>query len=75
MYIVAIGWLYVVLMMALTAKSVAAGLFTFLAWGLAPVALILWAAGGPARRRAKALREMPDKPLHPQNGADPRRDQ
>ncbi len=52
MYIVAIGWLWVVLMMALTESSLTAGLLTFFFYGLAPLALFLWLAGTPARRRA-----------------------
>ncbi len=54
MYIVAIGWLYVVLMMALTESGVTAGILTFLFYGLAPLALFLWLVGTPARRRRSA---------------------
>lgn len=54
MYIVAIGWLWVVLMMALTESGVTAGILTFLFYGLAPLALFLWLAGTPARRRRSA---------------------
>lgn len=51
MYIIAIGWLYVVLMMALTSPSVVAGVLTFFFYGLAPCALFLWLIGTPQRRR------------------------
>ncbi len=51
MYIVAIGWLWVVLMMALTETGAIAGILTFFFYGLAPLALFLWLAGTPARRR------------------------
>lgn len=51
MYIVAIGWLWVVLMMAVTESSITAGLLTFIFYGLAPLALFLWLAGTPARRK------------------------
>ena len=54
MYIVAIGWLWVVLMMALTEAGVTAGILTFLFYGLAPLALFLWLVGTPARRRRSA---------------------
>ena len=57
MYIVAIAWLYVVVMMALTESSVVAGLATFLFYGLAPVALLVWLMGTPQRRRARKARE------------------
>ncbi len=45
MYIVAIAWLYVVLMMALTETSVVAGIATFVLYGLAPLSLFLWLSG------------------------------
>ncbi|WP_313951904.1 hypothetical protein [Accumulibacter sp.] len=51
MYIVAIGWLYVTILMALTETSVVAGVLTLLFYGLLPTALLLWLFGGPARRR------------------------
>jgi len=50
MYIVAIGWLYVVVLMALAETSVIAGLATFVFYGLIPVSLILWLGGTKARR-------------------------
>lgn len=50
-YIVAIAWLYVVLMMALTETSIVAGIATFAFYGLAPLALFLWLVGTPQRRR------------------------
>ncbi|MCZ7655105.1 MAG: hypothetical protein M5R42_13790 [Rhodocyclaceae bacterium] len=53
MYIVAIGWLWVVLMMALTEASLTAGILTFLFYGLFPLALFLWLMGTPQRRRAQ----------------------
>jgi hypothetical protein len=51
MYIVAIAWIYVTLLMALTETNVTAGILTFGLYGLAPLALLLWLTGGPARRR------------------------
>ncbi|MBF6989723.1 MULTISPECIES: hypothetical protein [Cupriavidus] len=57
MYIVAIGWLYVALMMAITEHTVVAGVATFVFYGLAPVALVLYILGTPARRRRKAQAE------------------
>ena len=53
MYIVAIAWIYVVLMMSITETSFIAGLMTFFWYALAPLALFLWLAGTPQRRRAK----------------------
>lgn len=57
MYIVAIGWLYVALMMAITETSVVAGAATFLFYGLAPVALVLYILGTPGRRRRRKAEE------------------
>lgn len=60
MYIVAIGWLYVALMMAITETNVVAGVATFLLYGLAPVSIVLYIMGTPGRRRrrkAEAERE------------------
>jgi hypothetical protein len=54
MYIVAIAWLYVTLMMAVTEKSITAGVLTFVFYGLLPCALLVWLIGTPARRRASA---------------------
>jgi hypothetical protein len=71
MYIVAIGWLWVVLMMAVTETSIRAGILTFIFYGLAPLALFLWLAGTPARRR----RSMLDEKVRQENGADPGRDE
>ena len=60
-YIVAIAWLYVVLMMALTETSVVAGLATFVAYGLAPLSLFLWLVGTPERRRRRRSARDPDE--------------
>lgn len=54
MHIVAIAWLYVTLMMAITEKSITAGVLTFVFYGLLPGALILWLGG--TRRRHRAAR-------------------
>lgn len=51
MYIIAIAWLYVALMLAITARSAVGGVLSFLFYGLAPLALFLWLMGAPERRR------------------------
>lgn len=51
MYVVAIAWLYVTLLMALAERNVVAGVMTFLLYGLGPLALLLWLLGTPQRRR------------------------
>lgn len=57
MYIIAIAWLYVVLIAAISDTTVVGGVLTFVFWGLGPLALFLWLAGTPARHRAAARRE------------------
>jgi hypothetical protein len=74
MYIVAIGWLFVVLMVALTETSVTAGILSFFFYGLAPLALFLWLVGTPARRRRLA-REALDQKVGEDNRGDARRNQ
>lgn len=63
MYIVVIGWLYVALMMAVaeatnTTGTVLGAIVTFLLYGLAPMALVIYVLGTPARRRAVRAREL-----------------
>lgn len=57
MYIVVIGWLYVVLMMSITEHSVIAAIMTFLLYGILPLSIILYVTGAPARRRKKLADE------------------
>jgi hypothetical protein len=57
MYIVAIAWIYVVLMMSITEQSVVAGVMTFLLYGLLPLALILYLMGVPERKRRRLRAE------------------
>lgn len=58
MYVIAIAWLYVTLLMAATETSVTAGILTFIFYGMAPLALLVWLLGTPQRRRNKA--KLPD---------------
>jgi len=57
MYIVAIAWLYVTVLMAATEPSLVAGILTFVFYGLLPCALLLWLFGTPQRRRRKLAQE------------------
>lgn len=57
MWIVAIAWMYVTLMMALAEATnpqgtVIGAVFTFLLYGVGPLALVLYLLGAPARRKA-----------------------
>ncbi len=57
MHIVAIGWLYVALMMAITETSITAGVLTLLFYGLFPVAIILYISGSKQRKRKRAAEQ------------------
>ena len=62
MHLVVIAWLYVALMMAVaeatnTTGTVLGAIFTFLLYGLLPVALVVYLMSTPARRRAIKARE------------------
>lgn len=57
MYIVAIAWTYVVLMMSVTEESVIAGIMTFLLYGVFPLAIILYLMGTPQRKRDRLKNE------------------
>lgn len=68
MYIVAIAWIYVVLMMSITEHSVVAGIMTFLLYGALPLAIILYVMDSPRRRRRRQEAEQvqaENRPLDP----------
>ena len=89
MYVIAIGWLYVTLLMAATEANITAGVLTFTLYGAAPLALFLWLFGTPQRRRNRRSadrrlpgdgqqplsREVIDDTVGKDNGADARSDQ
>lgn len=62
MYLVAIAWLYVALMMALAEAThvngtVLGAIVTFLLYGLLPTGLIMYVMGTPLRRKARLATE------------------
>ena len=62
MYLIAIAWLYVALMMAVAEAtspigSVVGAVFTFVLYGVGPVSLVIYLIGTPARRKAAKARE------------------
>jgi hypothetical protein len=87
MYVIAIGWLYVTLLMAATEANLTAGVLTFYLpakrnpryakrlYGAAPLALFLWVMGTPQRRRNRLFREAGDDAVGKDNGSDARHDQ
>ena len=77
MYLVAIGWIYVVLMVAVVEAlssngTVLGAVFTFLLWGVLPLAIVLYLLRTPARRWERQARAAersgaldPDRGGHP----------
>ena len=60
--LVVVGWLYVAAMMAVAEAghaqgSIVGAVFTFVLYGAAPVALIVYLMGRPLRRAARQRRE------------------
>ena len=56
MYIVAIAWIYVVLMVSVMQTTFFRGVMTFIFTGILPLALLLFLIGTPQRRRNQAAR-------------------
>ncbi len=66
MYLVAIAWMYVVVMMAVAEAmspvgTVLGAIITFVFYGLMPVALVLYILGTPGRRRARLKAEAAER--------------
>lgn len=62
MYIVVIGWMFVVLLMAVAEAlspqgSVLGAVVTFVLYGLLPLSIVLYVLGTPMRRRARLRAE------------------
>ena len=53
MYIVAIAWFYVVMMMSITEQTATAGVMTFLFYGILPLTVILYLMGTPRRKHQR----------------------
>jgi hypothetical protein len=73
MYIVAIGWAYVILMMAITASSIGKALAILIFLGVLPIALFVYVADGPRRRRRSM--PLPDQVSDQTDAADSQADQ
>lgn len=71
MYVVAIAWIYVIALVALTQPTFVRGLATFVFAGLAPLALWLWLVGTPQRRRNRARARQRDGAPDPAGSVDP----
>ena len=71
LYIIAIGWAYVVLMMAVTAKSFIAGALTFIFYSLLPLGIVFYITLKQLRRSRMVAQERLNQP----DRADPQPDQ
>ncbi len=72
MYIVAIGWAYVILMMAITSNSLGKGLAVLFFLGVLPLGLFVYAFG--RRRPGKRSVTMIDQVAGQRDGTDSQRD-
>lgn len=71
MYIIAIGWLYVTVLIAANEPSIVAGVISFLFYGLVPCSLLLWISASKVRRQRKAYQELlANQRLNDGNGSD-----
>lgn len=75
MYVIAIGWLYITLLMAVTEPSLTAGILTFVVYGAAPLALLLWLLGTPQRRRDQLSQKMINRTVTQKDGSNAGTDQ
>lgn len=62
MYLVAIAWIYVVLMMAVaeavsTTGTVLGAIFTFVLYGVLPLSIVMYILGTPGRKRLRKAAE------------------
>jgi hypothetical protein len=70
MWIVAVAWIYVVGLMALTEPSVVAGIMTFLAYCVLPLSILYYLSGSKRRRlRNRAIAEAAARQRAEQNQA------
>jgi hypothetical protein len=70
MYLVAIGWIYVVLMMCVAEATSSNGtvlgaLITFVLYGLLPLSLLMYIMGTPGRKRALLQKELAQRDQTP----------
>ena len=70
MYIIAIGWLYVTLLIAVNERSVFLGIISFVFYGLLPCGILLWMSASKVRRQRRAYREMLAQKETPKNPSE-----
>ncbi len=75
MYLVAIAWIYVVLMMAVaeaqsTQGTVLGAIVTFVLYGVLPLSVVLYIMGAPRRRKRRQAAEQALQPGPPAEARD-----
>ena len=71
MYIVAIAWLYVALLMAAAQPSLFTGVASFLFYGVLPMSIVLWISGTKVRRQRQRHKELlADQRARDSDGSD-----
>jgi membrane protein implicated in regulation of membrane protease activity len=76
MHIIAIAWVFVVVMMALaevtsTEGTALGAIFTLLLYGALPLSIVLYVMGTPMRRRAREKQEMIQAKISTDDSANP----
>lgn len=62
LYLIAIAWIYVVLLMSLTESSLIAAVMTFIFYCVIPLGLVLYILSSSARKRQIRERELAQQP-------------
>ena len=70
MYLVSIGWIYVVLLMSVAEATSSNGtvlgaLITFVLYGVLPLSLLMYIMGTPGRKRALRQKELAERERSP----------
>jgi Na+/serine symporter len=79
MHIVALGWMFVVVLMSLAEATspqatVLGALFTLALYGLLPLAIVLYVMNTPHRKRARRRAEMEEAAAHAESTSHEGRD-
>lgn len=75
MWIVAIAWIYVVGLMAVTEKSIVAGVMTFVGYCVIPLSILFYLTGGKRRRARREAAESASRDGVADGGGSGRDDQ
>lgn len=68
MWIVAVAWIYVVVLMAATEPTVTGGIMTFLAYCVVPLSILFYLTGSKRRRARRELQARAADQDKPQDG-------